>query len=236
MFPSKSRPVFLSLLNARSVKNKSFLIKDFAVDNNIDILAITETWLQADVSNQIAVNSICPTGFGFHHLPRMGSREGGVALLYRNSFNLKKLSPDISCNSFEFTDCIIRHSSTGLRMVVVYRPPPSKKNQLNVTMFLDEFGSFLEKIITTARPLIIVGDFNFHLDNLDDRSAVRFQELLEAFNLVQHVSEPTHKNGHTLDLVITRVGEESVRHVQVSDPVISDHGAVHCETPLLDEA
>ena len=97
------------LLNARSVKNKSFIIKDFVVDNNIDILAITEMWLQADISNQITVNNICPTGFVLHHLPRTGHRGGGVALLYKNQFRLKKLSPDTSSNSFEFTDCMISY-------------------------------------------------------------------------------------------------------------------------------
>ena len=30
--------------------------------------------------------------------------------------------------SFEFTDCTLIYASTSLRMVVVYRPPPSQKN------------------------------------------------------------------------------------------------------------
>ena len=34
------------LLNCRSVCNKTDTIKDFVVDNDIDILAITETWLR----------------------------------------------------------------------------------------------------------------------------------------------------------------------------------------------
>ena len=60
------KPVEICLLNARSVKNKSFVIKDFVVDENIDVLAVTETWLQADISDQLTVNDICPTGFAFH--------------------------------------------------------------------------------------------------------------------------------------------------------------------------
>ena len=99
-------PLVKPVAHARSVKNKSFIIKDFVVYNNTDILAIIETWLQADISNQITVNNICPTGFVLHHLPRAGHRGGGVALPYKNRFRLKKLSPDISSNSFEFTDCI----------------------------------------------------------------------------------------------------------------------------------
>ena len=40
--------VHVCLLNARSINNKSLIIKDVVVDNNIDILALTETWLRAD--------------------------------------------------------------------------------------------------------------------------------------------------------------------------------------------
>ena len=165
------KPAALCHLNARSVKNKSIIIKDLVVDNNIDILAITETWLQPDISNQIIVNNICPTRFILHHLPRAAHKGGGVALLYKNRFRLKKLSLDISSNSFEFTDCMISYLSSRLQTVVVYRPPPSKKNQLNVTMFLEEFSSFHEKLVTTNAPLVIVGDFHFHLDNENDQSA-----------------------------------------------------------------
>ena len=117
--------------------------------------------------------------------------------------------------------------------MVVYKPPPSKRNQLNIIMFLGEFSSFLDKDVTTTEALVIVGDFNFHLDNENDQSAARFQDLLGAFNLIQLVQDSTYKNGHTLDLMITRAGEEPVRNVRVSDPAMSDHCAVHSETLCL---
>ena len=71
--------------------NKSFIVKDFVVDNAIDILAITETWLRADMADQSAVNCLCPSGYNFHHLPRTKCRGGGVAVLYRKCVSLKKL-------------------------------------------------------------------------------------------------------------------------------------------------
>ena len=95
-------------------------------------------------------------------------------MLYKKHFKLNKLSANISFRSFEFTDCPIDYLSSSLRIVVVYRPPPSKKNRLNVSLFLDEFSSLLERLITSSSPLIIVGDFNFHLNDECDRSAARF--------------------------------------------------------------
>ena len=80
---------------------------------------------------------------------------------------------------------------------------------------------------------MITGDFNFHLDNPSDRAATRFRVLLDVFDLKQHVKDSTHKSGHILDLVITRSGDQLVRNVRVSDPVISDHCAVRWETSCL---
>ena len=51
--------------------------------------------------------------------------------------------------------------------------------------------------------------------------------MLDSFNLVQHVSEKTHANGHTLDLVISNAIDHFVNDVKTSDPVISDHLAVN---------
>lgn len=114
-------------------------------------------------------------------------------------------------------------------MVVNYRPPPSATNVSILSMFLNEFRQFLESLVTTHEPLF----FNLwrleSVDALEDRPAQRFSDLLDTFNLVQHVKNETQRNGHTLDLIITRSDEASlVSNVHITDPVISDHFAVHC--------
>ena len=62
---------------------------------------------------------------------------------------------------------------------------------------------YLDRLAVITNDVIITGDLNFHLDNLNDADAVRFNGTLEADGLVQHVVGPTHKKGHTLDIVIT---------------------------------
>ena len=47
--PNRFKPTDFCLINARSINNKSFFIKDFVVDHDLDILAITETWTQPDL-------------------------------------------------------------------------------------------------------------------------------------------------------------------------------------------
>ena len=62
--------------------------------------------------------------------------------------------------------------------------------------FFEEFPSLLESLVTVPGPLLIVGDFNFHVNDVNDRSAQRFLRLLEAFDLKQHVWAPTHRSGN----------------------------------------
>ena len=69
-----------------------------------------------------------------------------------------------------------------------------------------------------------MGDFNFHVENHEnDQHAQQLLCLIDAFGLIQHVRQPTHLHGHTLDLIISRFSETIVHEVTVESPMISDH-------------
>ena len=87
----------------------------------------------------------------------------------------------------------------------------------------------MEQIITDLKPIIIFDDFNLHVDLPNDVAALKFLDLLESFGLKQHVNVATQRCGHTLDLVITRSDNDLVSNLNVTDPIISDHLAVHCK-------
>lgn len=96
-------------------------------------------------------------------------------------------------------------------------------------LFFEEFSRLLGQI--AAEPsgcLLITGDFNFHMDDPDNASAKRFADLLESYDLKQHVNYGTYTSGHTLDLVIARSDDSLIKDTKVKDPVISDHLAIHC--------
>ena len=115
--------------------------------------------------------------------------------------------------SFEHLDISISYLKFTARLLVLHRPPPSKKNQLTLPMFYDEFSRLIEILVDEPNPLPITGDFNFHVDDSGNLEAMRFLDLLNSANLVQHVLEPSHRRGHTLDLIITRRDEVLIRHV-----------------------
>ncbi len=56
--------------------------------------------------------------------------------------------------------------------------------------------------VTSYNKILIVGDFNIHVDNTNDCKAVEFVEVLHSFSLTQHLNGRTHNKEHTLDVII----------------------------------
>ena len=66
----------------------------------------------------------------------------------------------------------------------------------------------------------MVGDFNFHVDTCDSGYKTKFLQLLDVFNLNQHTNGSTHKDGHTLDLVISRSDDDIVSNLSIDSPTL----------------
>ena len=79
---------------------------------------------------------------------------------------------------------------------------------------------------TTSVPLKGLNLPHFHVDIPGDADARRFLDILDEFGLQQHVNFPTHKHGHTLDLLISRADSDTVSSVEFDYPCVSDHHAV----------
>lgn len=135
----------LGLLNVRSLRNKADFITDYACENDIDILCLTETWLTDNDASLIS--AIVPHGYKFQHLPRNDRRGGGVGVLFKASFHLA-LSKPWPAESFECLEVLLRGSSVAaaLRIFVVYRPPSSGRKSKPFRVFLEEFGELLERV------------------------------------------------------------------------------------------
>ena len=229
---STEKTLIFCLLNARSINNKSLQIKDSVVDRDIDILAVTETWLKADECCDYITWDVTSTGYTFVHSPRLNGIVGGVGMLYRTNLKVQQLMSD-SYKSFEFKELLLHSDNCMTRIIIVFRPPISVKNGLTHAAFFDEFSMLLEHLASSPGNLLLNGDFNLHVNDLSDSTASQFLDLLNCFNLnIFNLCTPTHKNNNVLDLIITRSGETSVSNLSVHDPVMSDHFAVYCSLAI----
>ena len=212
-------------LNTRSVKNKSLAINDYVLSNSIDILGITETWLGTDIDNGV-IAELVPEGYQFVHIPRSeGRRGGGVGVMYKNGLNIRvtRSTDIIKYSTFEFIACNIKFKAINMKLIVVYRPPPSNKNHLRTNTFMAEWSQFLIEEVTQSKDILITGDLNFHLDDTANKDANEFKNTLQALGLTQHVTEATHVCGHTLDVIITSEKYSAVSDITVTDPGLTDH-------------
>jgi len=213
----------MCVINCQSIRNKADVLVDYIKDNNLDMVAMTETWLKSD-DNRI-VGDLTPSGFKLVHLPRQGRRGGGVGLLYKETISVSD-KIDESTPSLEAFSVYVKTETTSFRLIVLYRLIPGGKGPRRADFHVD-FANLLDKYIPKPGSLVIVGDFNIHWDN-DCPEQRELKDLLESTNLIQWVKETTHEDGHIIDLVITRHDDTLIKTTTVPT-FFSDHGAIHID-------
>jgi len=85
-------------------------------------------------------------------------------------------------------------------VIGVYRPG----GESVASEFFDELSAVLEQLAAYSCPVVVTGDLNLHIDVVGACNARRFQELMDTFGLQQSVTAPTHRDGHILDVLVTR--------------------------------
>ena len=131
-------------------------------------------------------------------------------------------------STFEMCLSNIQSKSSNLLVMCVYRPPYSAKNRNTISMFTTEFADICSSILSihSDRKLIIVGDFNIHMDETCNNDTITFTEVLNTLNWQQLVKEATHTSGHIIDLFIKSADSELTLSEPSVDYFISDHAVI----------
>ncbi len=116
-----------------------------------------------------------------------------------------------------------------MSLFITYLPPPSLKNMFTIAKFLGEFESFIYGIALTSTDIVILGDFNTHIDKTSNNTTSRFLDI-QTVGFVQFVKVLTHKARGILDLIFSR--PSLVNGVSVGVPDISDHSPIKCTAIL----
>ena len=218
---NKTKYVQVGLLNCQSVCNKQDQLRNVIYEYDLDIASLTETWLKAEGDDSI-IADLTPQNYSFNHKPRTsGSRGGGVAVLTKNELQFTETDLfietdlEVCVKSFEY----IAFNSTCVRIITIYRIPPSQANGIHQGDFIQHFSSLLEVVSTLPGHLLILEDFSIHWDKPDNPERIEFADLIDTFGLKQLVNKPTHTGLHTLDDAITRSDDQILRYVHVSDTI-----------------
>ena len=129
-------------------------------------------------------------------------------------------------NSFEHLICSIRVKGTTITIVMIYHPPYSPAAQVTNAQFVKDFAHFLPDVLVKYNNILMLGDFNLHLDNPDDPDATLFTDVLDTMGLIPYVNFPTQVAGHTLDQVYTVVNSRITDRNCRQSMLMSDHYVV----------
>ena len=209
--------------NVRSLRNKIDELQTLLVADEVDVVAITESWITAEVLDA----EISIEGYNIFRCDRSPNRIGGGVILYCKSSLypvLVKAKRD-DAGTEKFLSFRIKHQDGHSEIAVAYRSPTSKGDLI------------LKEISRVARNIdcIIMGDFN--------APAIDWQELRvfsgpESFdhkllvtaisnNISQSIKIPTRiipgQPSHTLDLLFTHRDDEITEITPMEPLGSSDH-------------
>ena len=213
------------LWNAQSLNNKIDGFIQTLEDNDINIGLICETWFKSRKNHITSL--LNESGFKTSHFNRTDIKGGGVGIISKSCYQTKFEK----CCYYSSFECVLQTLKLGSNMgnitlIVIYR-----HFQDNINVFLEQFYEFIEYVKLNFTHFIVAGDFNIHVNKVNDRDTIKFMDILDTFSLVQAVNCSTHKLGNTLDLVIYDPNIITVSNLIV-DPVDrpgSDHYIIYFE-------
>lgn len=182
-------------INCRSIKHKIAEIQDIMDKTHPSIVAITETWLDDNLSESIQI-----PGYKFVGKGRKMGRGGGIALLIEN--NLTHLPVDVGdtatdFESFESLFIKIKLKTSSPVIGVIYRPPGQ-----GLQDFQRDFDQLTSKLEKKMKEIILVGDFNIDLLKVNDHKDTNiFYNSLIAHHYLPAITKPTRITQTTKTLI-----------------------------------
>ena len=151
----------------------------------LHVLAVVETWQKSDLGEQrysessyiwIPVHrcrSSERSGRG-HRRRRVPELRRGLALIHRDNVKFQKRAFDVDVTTFEYLYGYATTSSGPFVLLAVDRPG---SQPVTATLY-DDLSAVFERLATYSCPVVICGDFNVHIHQIDDPNAVRLHQLL----------------------------------------------------------
>ena len=193
------------------------------VDKEIGIGCFTETWFSSLSNSTTAI--IKDAGFDIVHCYRE-KRGGGVAVIWNTRLEKQiKISPiSDSFETFQFQNVVFQ-GKFKMNILCIYR-----LQETPFKLFIEELNNLISQQIA-HRPLLLTGDFNVHFEKTDLSDVKSLMYLASSFGLTQFVVGPTHKLGHTLDLVFANSHVFEMDKIESQCYDVSDHFPVFFKLP-----
>ena len=106
--------------------------------------------------------------------------------------------------SFKVIQLSLTLTSGNINFFCLFGPPSSRNNQQTDSCYFSEFYFLLDLCNTLYSSSIMLGDLNVHFIIPTNLLVLKINSLLNTCSFYQAIIVPTHKLGHTLDIVMLR--------------------------------
>ena len=152
-------------INCRSAIKKDNLIGQMLREAKTDFAVLTETWYSDEKPHQYETSDFNQNGYNISVVNRKNRIGGGIALTYKNGIAVTELSNSFT-HSFEFGIWKLVFKNITMHVIGVYRPPSLS----TCTQFVADFFQKLEEFLPIYSNLMIIGDFNLHIQ--EEKTAI----------------------------------------------------------------
>ena len=172
-------------INIRSIEGKFNQLCSFvhSLGQRIDVLCVTETWLNEDNKNFFNIPN-----YHSYHLTRTTREHGGVSIFVHARLKSKQLieftvvDEDIEINSIK-----VYTSESDYNICAIYRP---NCDGIGVNDFVNRFTSILDNTEISRNMTIVIGDLNINLLN-DNLLSNLYLSMLQSQSFFPLISRPT---------------------------------------------
>lgn len=204
--------------NVNNLSNKVNFVAREMENKNIDIFAITETWLMPTVSDA----AVAVKGYDLYRKDSVENRsKHGVCCYVKSNIKIGNVNSEVP------NTLALEMLPWKVYVVIVYRPP-SNNNEANESL-RTFIGTFCPE-----KEVIILGDFNlpslkWNNLNISEHASPFDHSFLNTFtnlSLTQWIDQPTFfPSSNILDLVLTSESDR-VLEVQIDPPFPACHHAL----------
>ena len=196
-------------------------------DSDPDIILITETWCNDDISNAMlnVPGYFIEPELRLDRTDTMNGIGGGLLVYAKESLIIKPVQIENDFNMFKRFEVLRESKDDGrfetkpnLTITLVYRPPRSR---------IENTNELCKLFRNSGENSILIGDFNFPTINWDeftsDRNCENFLQCTLDNNFQQLVTFPTHVRGNVLDLIFANRPENIINIESLGNLSNSDH-------------
>ena len=223
-------------INSITAPNRIDDLHLFTYTQELDILLLTETKLDSDISPSVYQLA------GYHNpITRHRTRHGGgVAAYVKDNLTVKHM-PEFDSDEFEWIWCIIKIKSEVFIICVIYLPPNLTKETHD--RFLEKLNDNIVNVQQhNPKNILILGDFNVGNIFLQSKNNLKHSDLtsfdyqlrntVESLNMTEIITEPTRISNtvaNLRDLLIVSDPDSVLEHGTLSSFSEIDHLPIYAK-------